>query len=231
MGGMSFSNVCISRVNEADDRREIRTNTGQNSPNAWGMRIFSPYRPPPIRPERMAAASFQSADFLAAFPGRMAPSRSMIARVGVQCVLYYCVCPFMRARIYRCVRVFLFGANAQLENTLGPLVLPYDTAIDYYQRPGGLRPMRGLRLSREQAISRHSLLKCQLLLSRAHGLEPLTAAPVEENASWEKSFPKRLSNVTTTEKGGGAIVEMHTMRDRGRTSRTGAGPTTSQEEE
>ena len=103
-------------------------------------------------------------------------------------------------------------------------------SLRYYQRPGGLGPMRGLRLSREQAISRHSLLKCQLLLSRAHGLEPLTAAPVEENASWEKSFPKRLSNVTTTEKGG-AIVEMHTMRDRGRTSRTGAGPTTSQEEE
>ena len=72
----------------------------------------------------MAAASFQSADLLAAFPGRMAPSRSMIARVGVQCVLYYCVLLCV-PNLSLCV-VFLVnvGANAQLENTLGPHVLP-----------------------------------------------------------------------------------------------------------
>jgi hypothetical protein len=137
------------------------------------------------------------------------------------------LCPFMRAE-----SISVCGFSFWRQRTIGKHSRP--TRFTYtsmnYQRPGGLGPMRGLRLSREQAISRHSLLKCQLLLSRAHGLEPLTAAPVEENASWEKSFPKRLSNVTTTEKGG-AIVEMHTMRDRGRTSRTGAGPTTSQEEE
>ena len=107
-------------LNEADDRREIRTNTGQNSPNAWGTRIFSPYRPPPIRPERMAAASFQSADLLAAFPGRMAPSRSMIARVGecsVYCIYYYLLCPFMSFSFWRQRTI---GKHPRL----GPLVLP-----------------------------------------------------------------------------------------------------------